>query len=151
MHKMQAKLKHIFKNDFWQNFRDIRFLGFMVFGVMVVLASWSGVSVIEANYGLQKQITQLDQQNQVQRLENSNLKLKNDYYKTDAYLELQARQALGKGAPGESLILVPKEVALKYAKDISVSDLTVTQKPQAKSKSHGNFDDWMKFIFHREA
>lgn len=147
---MFEKLKNINKKALLQNFRDIRFLGFMVFGIMVLLASWSGVSVIESNYELQKQISQMDQQNIVDQLENENLRLKNDYYKSDTYLELQARKALGKGASGETLILVPKEVALKYAKE-----LPSTVKTEQKRQEHNNptyrknINDWMDFIFHR--
>ncbi len=149
---MIQKLKNIDKKAILQNLRDVRFLGFMVFGVMVLLASWSGVRVIEANYVLQKQIAQLDQQNVVDQLENDNLRLKNDYYKTDTYLELQARKALGKGAPGETLILVPKDIALKYAKELPNTDKT-EQKQTKKDKPtyRQNFDDWIDFIFHRNS
>lgn len=149
---MFEKIKNLDKKALLQNFRDIRFLGFMVFGIMVLLASWSGVGVIESNYEIQKQITQLDQQNVVDQLENENLRLKNDYYKSDTYLELQARKALGKGAPGETLILVPKDVAFKYAKELpSPAKPEQKQSEQKKSSTSKNINDWMDFIFHRNS
>ena len=52
---MLEKIKKLPKYSIWAQLRDIRFLGFIVFGFLVLLASWSGVNVIETNYELQKQ------------------------------------------------------------------------------------------------
>lgn len=147
---MLEKIKNQIKNPYWHNFRDVRFLGFLVFGILVLLASWSGVRVIETNYGLQKEIAQLDQQNQLKQLANANLQLQNEYYNTDTYLELQARKAFGKGAAGETLLLVPKDVALRHAEELPQDK---TQKPPSKNGQsptyQKNFNAWMEFIFHR--
>lgn len=149
---MLEKIKNLSKSSIWRNARDVRFLGFMVFGVMVLLASWSGVTVIETNYELQKQIAQLDQQNQVQQLTNTNLKLRNEYYNTDTFLELTARKQFGKGAPGEKLLLVPRYVALAHAKQLP-EPKAQTQETQIKNQPayQKNFNAWMNFIFHRES
>lgn len=148
---MFVKIKNIRKIlewPAWQMVRDVRFLGLVVFGVLVLLASWSGVKVIEANFELQKQAAQLDQQNQVQQLSNENLKLRNEYYNTDTYLELVARKQFGKGAPGEKLLLVPKSVALSYAQQLP--DVAVEQAEAQntnKPKYRQNLDAWMRFFF----
>lgn len=147
---MLEKIKNLTKNSVWPHLRDVRFLGFMVFGVMVLLASWSGVTVIETNYELQKQIAQLDQQNQIQQLTNQNLKLQNEYYNTDTYLELVARKQFGKGAPGETLLLVPKSVALAHAKELpQTKETTQAAKPANQPTYQKNFTAWMNFLFHR--
>lgn len=149
---MNEKLKNVIKNPYWQNFRDVRFLGFVVFGILVLLASWSGVRVIETNYVLQQEIARLNQQNVVKELENRNLQLENEYYKTDTYLELQARKAFGKGAPGETLILVPKEVAFKYAPELIKDSPNQVKKSQSDKPTYQqNFEAWMKFIFHQQS
>ncbi len=149
---MLGKIKKYQKSAVWRNLRDVRFLGFMVFGVMVLLASWSGVSVIETNYELQKQIAQLDQQNQVQQLTNTNLKLQNEYYNTDTFLELTARKQFGKGAPGEKLLLVPKSVALAHAKQLpEEKPAAPATQPTDQPGYQKNFNAWMDFIFHRES
>ncbi|HSX23605.1 MAG TPA: septum formation initiator family protein [Candidatus Saccharimonadales bacterium] len=147
---MLEKIKNYSKYPIWQHLRDIRFLGFMVFGVVVLLASWSGVNVIETNFELQKQIAQLDQQNKVQQLTNANLKLQDEYYNTDTYLELTARKQLGKGSPGEKLLLVPSDVALAHAKQLP------EKKPAAQSRAGSakpvyrqNLDAWLSFFFRR--
>lgn len=133
----------------WKELRDVRVLGVVVFVVILLLITWSGLEVIDANYKLQQQIARLEQQNQVRDLENNNLKLSNEYYKTDQYLELEARREFGKGAPGEKLLLVPKGVALAHT-----VDLTSKAKDQAKAKPQKpsyqrNFEAWMSFFFHR--
>jgi cell division protein FtsB len=150
---MLEKIKNYSKHPYVQNFRDTRFLGFLVFGILALLASWSGVTVIETNYELQKQIAQLDQLNQVSQLANSNLKLTNEYYNTDTYLELQARKAFGKGAPGETLLLVPRDVALKHAKQLpDVSDTESEEAPAAEATgAKANLDAWLDFLFHRQS
>lgn len=146
---MYEKIKKLTKYQFWHNFRDVRFVGFIVFGLLVLLASWSGISVIETNYVLQKQISQASQQNQIQELKNMNLKLQNEYYKTDTYLELTARKQFGRGAPGETLVLVPKSVALSRAQPLPKD--TAAQ-PEAKQEANRpgyrkNFNAWMDFFF----
>jgi cell division protein FtsB len=144
------KIKKYENHPLTQNFKDIRFLGFLLFGVLVLLATWSGVRVIETNYDLQKQITQLDQQNTLQKLQNSNLKLQNDYYKSDTYLELTARKQFGKAAPGEKLILVPKSVALAKAKELPKDDQqTAENSAKNQSKYQQNFEAWMDFLFRK--
>ncbi len=149
---MLQKIKNYQKSVVWRNLRDVRFLGFMVFGVMVLLASWSGVTVIETNYELQKQIAQLDQQNQVNQLTNTNLKLQNEYYNTDTFLELTARKQLGKGAPGEKLILVPKSVALAHAQQLpETKNETSTTQSDDKPTYQKNFKAWMDFLLHRSS
>lgn len=148
---MFPKIKNNLRKIPIQQFKDVRVLGLMVFAVLVLLASWSGVSVIEANYTLLQQISQQDQQNQVQQLTNNNLKLQNEYYNTDTYLELTARKQLGKGAPGETLILVPKDVALAHAKNLVLTgkDVEPQKKTDTRPSYQKNFQDWMSFIFKR--
>ena len=126
---------------------DVRFAGQIVFVIIVLLVSWSGIKAIDANYSLQKQIPALQQQNTVQELENNNLKLQNEYYDSDQYLELSARQNFGLAAPGETELLVPKSVAMSY---------TVSEpKPAAPTAAAAapaylrNLQAWLNFFLHR--
>ena len=147
---MIDKIKTYYNHSLIQQFRDIRFTGFVVFGVLVLLVSWSGVSVIESNYTLQKQVSKLEQENRVSELENNNLKLQNEYYNSDQYLELAARKQFSKGQPGEKLLLVPKSVALKYTVDIPQATKEATTTPVIeKPWAQRNFDSWIDFFLHR--
>lgn len=148
---MLEKIK-TYKNyyGYLAQFRDPRAIGLSVFAVIVLLISWSGVKAIQTNYDLQKQISRLQQENQVQELKNKNLQLQNEYYNTNQYLELEARQNFGLGAPGEKELLVPESVALA-----NVVNLPSTRTaPKASSKEpfyQRNFQAWMDFLADRQS
>lgn len=144
---MNINIDHYQKQlfDLAGRFRDIRFTGQVVFAGIVILISWSGVKTIQTNYELQKQISALKQQNAVSQLENKNLELQNQYYKTDEYLELSARRNFGLGKPGEKELLVPKSVALGYAPELK----TATQSDAVKKNHTSNFQAWVNFFLNR--
>ena len=146
---MLQKIQTIILKKIIPNLHDIRIVGLVIFGVIVILVTWSGVGAIETNYNLQKQVSELQQQNQLYNLENNNLQLQNQYYNTNEYLELQARQLLGKALPGEKLILVPQSVALAQTTNIPADQLLNSNPPPAKPKYQSNFEAWMNFFFHR--
>jgi cell division protein FtsB len=142
-----AKYKHY--KPYLHEARDVRVLGLIGFGVIVLLVSWSGVKAIDTNYRLQKEIAELQQQTALQSLSNTNLKLQNDYYKTDQYLELSARQNFGLAKPGETELIVPRDVALSYT-TASASD---GKRPTAAAAQPGwqrNFQAWVDFFLHRQ-
>jgi len=128
--------------------RDVRNVGLLVFTVIVLLISWSGVKSIQTNYGLQKQISRLTQQNQVSSLENSNLALQNNYLKSAQYLEITARQNLGISAPGETEVLVPNDVALKHTVNPPGASAVESDVPK-QSAWQQNFQAWIDFFLHR--
>jgi cell division protein FtsB len=132
-------------------FQDVRALGIAMFLVIALLISWSGVKVIETNYSLQKEIAQMEQETAVRRLENRNLELENQYFETDEYLELEARKNFGLAAPGETVLVVPKTVALKNV--VPEENLTIPGKTAEKKKHkwQQNVDAWMDFLLHKNA
>ena len=130
--------------------RDIRNVGLLVFTVIVLLISWSGVKSIQANYGLQKQITSLQQQNQVSELENTNQAFQNQYYNTDQYLEVTARENLGLASPGETELLVPKNVALAHTVAQPQDAITGKSSVPKEPVWQRNFQDWINFFLHRD-
>jgi cell division protein FtsL len=135
--------------EFVQKLGDIRFTGQIVFVVIVLLITWSGVKAVQTNYGLQKQISALKQQNQLQELENNNLDLQNQYYSTNQYLELSARQNFGLGLPGENEVVVPPKVALAYTVDVPTqTDPTASIKQPAYQS---NLQSWVNFFLHRQS
>ena len=127
---------------------DARALGLLAFGVVALLVTWSGIKVVQTNYELEKKISVAKQRNSIEQLENENLKLKNQYYESDQYLELAARRQLGKAAPGEKLYTVPENVAL--SKTIETDLKSSTEKAETQEKKpmlQQNFSDWMDFLF----
>ncbi|MBC7581560.1 septum formation initiator family protein [Aeromicrobium sp.] len=152
---MQNQLLKKFTNyavqarSFAERLRDPKFAGMMLFLVVVLLISWSGVKSIQTNYELQKQISGLQQQNAVQKLRNTNADLENEYYSTNSYQDLQARLNFGLAAPGEKEIVVPKDVALSYTVD-PPKQQTILKPSDKQSGSQQNFQAWVNFFLHRQ-
>lgn len=132
-------------------FQDVRALGIMMFLVIALLISWSGVKVIETNYSLQKEIARMQQETGVRRLENQNLALENKYFETDEYLELEARRNFGLAAPGETVLVVPKNVALKNISSEAQLSLKNGSHEKNKPKWQQNIDAWVNFLLHKNS
>ena len=130
--------------------RDVRVLGLHVFIVIALLVTWNSVGVIQANYELQQQVSRIQQENEVRRLENETLRLRNQYFETDQYLELAARKQFDKAEPGETVLLVPVEVAKQHASEPLVIE-TPEEKAPNKPEYQQNFEAWMEFFFRRSA
>jgi hypothetical protein len=135
---------------FAARFHDVKFAGQMLFMVIVLLISYSGVKSIQTNYELQKQISNLQQSVALQKLSNTNLQLENQYYNTDTYLELSARYHDGLGAPGEKEILVPQNVALGYTVALPKVAQQADKPSDKQPKSQQNFEAWVNFFLHRQ-
>lgn len=137
--------------DYVLQFRDVRAVGLLLFLFVVLLISWSGVGIIDTNYRLQKQIARLEQQVAVQRLQNTNTKLQNEYFETNQYLEVAARQNFGLAAPGEAVLNVPQNVAFAHTVDLPDAEQTEVRKTQAKQPAYQrNFQTWINFLLHRQ-
>ena len=133
----------------YKQFLDIRLVGLLAFGVVVILVAWSSLRVLQINYDLQKQETSLRQRNQLQKLENENLRLKNVYFESDEYLELSARRQFNKAAPGEKLYIIPQSVAMSKTVELPKTEKTIkTEANENKPKYQQNLQAWKDFFFH---
>ena len=147
---MVQKIKQFSNSQLMRDLRDIRVIGFSVFGALVLLVTWSGVKVIETNYRLEQTVSKLQQQNTVLELENANQKLRNEYYNTDDFLELQARKQLGKAAPGETVLLIPKSVALSKTEDFTPEKTAEAARTTPKKPIYQqNLEAWRDYLLRR--
>lgn len=102
--------------------------------------AWSTVEAIQRNFKLQQQVDALTQHIAVAELENKSQSLQNKYYQSPEYLELSARERLGKAAPGEHVIILPpNKVGTAPENDIQLTETPIT--------SRSNFAQWMYFLF----
>lgn len=147
---MFTKIKKYLHPYNLRHLNDMRMLGLLAFGVIVLLVTWSGIKAIQTNYELQKQIAELEQKNEVSLLENQNQKLKNQYLETDQFLELAARRQFGLAAPGEKVIIIPKAVALAHTADLPPTTTPSDQKTSSNKPAYQrNFQAWIDFFLHR--
>lgn len=128
---------------------DPRNIGLYIFTVIVLAISWSTVKTIQTNYDLQKKVATLEEQNKILQLQNENAKLENKYFETDKYLELAARQSLGLAAPGEKVLLIPREVALKHVNQKLFEEIISPPPVDDRSKIIRNLHEWRDFLLGR--
>lgn len=145
---MLEKIKNYKNSNLLEHLQDVRVLGLIAFTVIALLVTWSGIKVVQTNYDLQKQISAMQQENDVQKLENSNLALSNQFLETDTYLELVARKQYSKAAPGEKLLIVPESVAYDHVPELPKAE---PEGPATVEESgpwyERNFNAWLDFIF----
>jgi cell division protein FtsB len=146
---MVKKIKKYYQNIRWQQFQDARLLGLLLFLIIVLLVTWSGVKTIQTNYSLEKQISRLQQEVEVQQLINNNEALKNTYFQTNQYLELAARQNFGLSAPGETELIISKSVALAHlSNSVVITDNSKISSPEPIWQR--NFQAWINFFLNRQ-
>ena len=129
--------------------RDVRNVGLLVFTVIVLLISWSRGQVHPKPLRIAKTGGAATAGEPVCRAWKMRiLALQNQYYGTNQYLDVTARENLGLGAPGETELLVPQNVALAH----TVKD---ARRQQVKLGSYRklpfwqrNFQNWIAFFFH---
>lgn len=147
---MQDKIKNIPELIKRYKLDDVRNLGLIVFCGVAIAVTWSGAQAVQLNYNLQKRIAKIEEENKILGLENATEKLRNEYYKTIQFQDLEARRVLGKAAPSEKIYVVTKDAALSYVKTPEpVEEQPETETPVNKSKMQQNFEDWLDFFFNR--
>ena len=97
---------------------------------------WGTMDTLQNNFRLQTQINELQHEVETSKLEADNLELENQYFASQEYLELQARQRLNKAAPGEHLLILPANTTQDSPTKKSTTDM-----------QQSNFQAWLKFFF----
>lgn len=125
---------------------DIRVLYLIGIGLIAISVFWNGAKIVQQNYELAQKVRQIEQENEVLKLENQNKELRNEYLNTEEFAEITARRIQGKAAPGERVYIVPKDVALNSLSEEERSENNeskVDEKPQYQK----NFEAWMNIYF----
>lgn len=150
---MLDEIYRLFNSKRVRQLVDVRNIALYIFGIIVLAIAWSGARTVQNNYQLQKQISALQQQNAVLHLQNNNTYLQNQFYDTEVYQELSARQNLGLAAPGEQVLLIPKSVAMKYV-DPALADNRDNSAVTPIDNRPGytkNIEAWRDFLLGRKA
>jgi cell division protein FtsB len=147
---MFSQIKNALTGKRAKQITDVRNIGLYIFCIVVVAIAWSGAKTVQSNYELQKKIATLKQQNDVLWLQNRNTYLQDQYYKTSQYQELSARQNLGLAAPGEQVLLVPKDIALRYVDPkLETKDSAKNTVPDNRAAYVKNIEAWRDFLLGR--
>ena len=140
---MIDKIKNLMSSKNLRAYFSLGAMGAYLIAVVSLSVAWASTKAIQRNYQLMKEISVLEQEADIAEQKVANQKLENEYYKSDAFLELAARTQLNKAAPGEKLMIVPKEVALSKLPAGS-TDLDLV--PVTEKTDLPNWQAWLQFL-----
>ncbi len=112
----------------------------IVFAIALFIAlswTWNSIEAMQQNYELQQNVDRKRQQLILEQLQVDTLQLESRYYDTLEYQELAVRQRLGKGMPGEKVVIVPSTDSNEVPEEN-----TSTTPVQVD-----NLQEWMNFLF----
>ena len=127
-----------------KEFFSLNNLLYLLAVAVAFLIVWQTVLVILENYALQQEVDDLKEEVAVLQLENQRLAFNIEYYKTDAYLDLAARENFNLKAPGEKVVYVPR------SKPKKTEEVTGDENERTNIDSASNVDQWLFFLFGRE-
>lgn len=100
--------------------------------------AWSAVVVMQQNYLYERQLEDLKQHHRLVELQTATLEYEQKYLRSDEYVELRARDVLGKAAPGETLVILPSYHPIAQAEE--------SQTPSSPVELT-NPEKWWRFFF----
>lgn len=114
--------------------------GTIVLAFVIALGwMWGTVQTLQKNFTYQQQVDTLTENVELEKLRNQNLEFQQRYYRSDEFLELSARQRLGKANPGEKLIILPDSRGI-----VDTGGPVAERAPVTKAS---NFSQWLRFFF----
>ena len=140
--KDMQKLKTRLRQFIYRIKKDYLTLNNVVLVVALVMCAswvWASINTMSRNWELEKKLEARQLHLAKLKLEIANAELLREYYRTEEYQELIAREKHGKMLPGETMVVLPKNS--KSAKEKYATAGTTTVKEPT------NFETWMGFLF----
>ena len=114
--------------------------GTIVLALLIAMGwMWGTVQTLQKNFRYQQEVDALTQNVELEQRRKQNLEYQQQYYRSDEFLELSARQRLGKANPGEKLIILPDSD--------SISDTAGGTGDQVAREQVSNLAQWAEFFF----
>ncbi len=95
------------------------------------------MDTLQKNFAYQREVDTKRQELELDKLRNQNLEYQQRYLRSDEYLELSAREYLGKTSPGETLVVLPD--SSKIVDEVDAPAQRAEVKPS-------NFSQWVRFL-----
>ncbi len=104
---------------------------------------WGTVQTLQRNFAYQQQVDALEETLELESLRNENLRFQQTYFRSNEFLELSARQRIGKASPGEKLIILPDSR--------NIVDSTADNNQLSNQNDRvSNLSQWLRFFFGRD-
>lgn len=113
---------------------------FTVAVVACLIWTWGAISAMSRNWELEQRLESRRKELALLQLEIDELELENQYYASEEYQELAAREKQNKIGDGESLVYLPANSDYaKHKHDVMVAE-EIEEGPS-------NLEQWLSFIF----
>ena len=119
----------------------------IVVAVAILIAAgwaWGSITMMQRNYALQRDVESQKRQAEILELQVSNMQFEQNYYKSDEYKDLAAREHLGLASPGEKVLILPANSVAAKREEKPAVQLAASQPPS-------NFDQWVSFLIGNSA
>lgn len=110
---------------------------------------WGSISVMQTNFTAQKMVDSQKRQLLLTQLQVDTLKFQQNYYNSDEYKDLAARQDLGLVSPGEKVLILPPNSVTTQQEDKADTAREAAVTPVGESTS--NVSQWLDFFSGRDA
>lgn len=101
--------------------------------------TYNSIAAMSRNWNLSEQLATDQKNKELLAIEIETMELENEYYKTEEFQELAAREMANKKLPGENLVYLPMNS--DYAKNKH------KEVPVQTTHEVSNFEKWMRFLF----
>jgi cell division protein FtsB len=123
----------------------------IVIGVALLIAAgwaWGSVTTMQRNFSLQKEVDAKRRQLELTDLEVQTLQYQQNYYKSDEYKDLSAREHLGLASPGEKVLFLPPNSAAvkREAQQQAAATNTVIATHPEPGSAPSNLEQWINFF-----
>ncbi len=124
-------------------FLTVQFIGLAFAGVIALTWVWGSVQTLQKNYQHQRAVDANNQKIALMKLQNQNLGYQKAYFSSSEFLELEARERLGLGYPGEKLVILPS------SRNIVDAEFQTSASGESSVVEKSNLAKWMDFFFRR--
>ncbi len=138
--KVKITLKHL-----WHQYGS---LNNVVVAIALVVAAgwaWGSITMMQRNFALQRAYDERKRELALTDLEVATLEYQRNYYKSDEYKDLAAREHLGLASRGEKVLLLPPNSEDAKRSDRLAAATEDPARPAAGSAT-SNLDQWLNFL-----
>lgn len=113
----------------------------LIFVACCLAWTYGAIVSLSRNWQLEQRIISKQREVKLLELEVDTLELENQYYASEEYQELAAREKENKLLPGEFLVYLPKNSEATKSKNTSAETVTISYSEPS------NFRQWLSFLF----
>ena len=137
---ISKRLKHL-----WHEYGSMNNIVIVVALLIAAAWAWGSISTMQRNFALQKAVDAQKRELEIATLEVQKLQFEQNYYGSDEYKDLAAREHLGLAGEGEKVLLLPaNSPSIKQESKVAENPVGVAVAPNTATQS--NFDQWMVFL-----